>query len=134
MVANFLIGLREGLEASLVVSILIAYLVKTGRQQLLPRIWLGVGLAVTAVMTHQAYRSDRPSLTTVVLRASPFAALAGCYLAFVAVDGDPDVWDFYSSAWWMPLAAAGLYSLMLISQRHRNNSDRGSRAASSNAA
>lgn len=34
----------------------------------------------------------------------------------------------------MPLAAAGLYSLMLISQRHRNNSDRGSRAASSNAA
>lgn len=95
---------------------------------------LGVGLAVTAVMTHQAYRSGRPSLTTVVLRASPFAALAGCYLAFVAVDGDPDVWGFYSSAWWMPLAAAGLYSLMLISQRHRNNSDRRSRAASSNAA
>ncbi|MBT2596675.1 iron uptake transporter permease EfeU [Arthrobacter sp. ISL-72] len=46
MTANYLIGLREGLEATLVVVLLMAYLIKTGRQHLLPRLWAGVGFAV----------------------------------------------------------------------------------------
>ena len=46
MISNYLIGLREGLEAALVVSILITYLVRTNRQNRMIFVWLGVAAAL----------------------------------------------------------------------------------------
>ncbi|MBT2366392.1 FTR1 family protein [Streptomyces sp. ISL-10] len=46
MFGNYLIGLRAGLEASVVVSILVAYLVRTGRRDALRPIWTGIGVTV----------------------------------------------------------------------------------------
>lgn len=47
MFANFLIGLREGLEAALIVSILLAYITRLKRRDLSGAIWIGVVLAIT---------------------------------------------------------------------------------------
>ena len=43
--SGLLTGLREGVEAALIVSIVIAYLVRTGRGDQASRVWLGTGLA-----------------------------------------------------------------------------------------
>ena len=48
--ASYLIGLREGLEVTLVVSILIAYLVKAGRRRELLPLWGGVAAAVVVAV------------------------------------------------------------------------------------
>lgn len=45
-VAPFLIMFREGLEAALIIAIIIAYLTKTGRLDLRKYVWFGTGAAI----------------------------------------------------------------------------------------
>ena len=46
MLPTFVIGLREGLEASLIVGIVAAFLAQRGARRHLLGVWIGVGAAV----------------------------------------------------------------------------------------
>ena len=46
MIPTFVITLREGVEASLIVGIIAAFLVKEARRDALRQMWVGVGIAV----------------------------------------------------------------------------------------
>lgn len=61
---NFLIGLREGLEAALVVSILLAYIRKTQRTHLLAPMWAGVSVAVLLSLGFGALLTFGPQTLT----------------------------------------------------------------------
>lgn len=61
MIGTLMIGLREGLEAALVVSVLLAYAKRLGRPDAVVKIWAGVAaaimlsLAIGAILTFGAY-------------------------------------------------------------------------------
>jgi len=50
MLASFLIMLREGFEAALVIAILYSYLRRSGRAELLGPLWAGIGAAFVVVL------------------------------------------------------------------------------------
>lgn len=73
MLGNFLIGLREGLEAAIVVSILIAYLIKINRRDQIRSVWIGVGLALVLCIGFTAALA----VTSTTLSDSAQEAFAG---------------------------------------------------------
>ncbi len=94
---SLLIGLREGLEASIVVMILVAFLVKSERRDALRWVWLGVGAALA--MTIGVFVVIQFGENTISgLGAEAIAGIAS--LAAVAI--------VTTMVLWMKKAAAGI--------------------------
>jgi high-affinity iron transporter len=97
LLGSGLIGLREGLEAAIVVTILVAFLVKSDRRDALKWVWTGVGAAV--------------AMTVVVFLAIQFSAYTITGLAAEAIAGIASlvaVAIVTTMVLWMRSAAAGL--------------------------
>ncbi|MDQ1072986.1 iron uptake transporter permease EfeU [Streptomyces canus] len=77
---SFLIGLREGLEAGLIVSVLIATLVRSGARSRLPQVWTGVLAAISLALSFGAVLT----FTAASLPATAQEAFGGA-LSVVAV-------------------------------------------------
>jgi FTR1 family protein len=77
MLQSFIIVLREGFEAFLIVAITLAYLRKTGQRQLAPAVYWAIGAAV-AVSTGLAYVLSRGVDPALVRRI--FGRSAGYYV------------------------------------------------------
>ncbi|WP_033307049.1 iron uptake transporter permease EfeU [Streptomyces iakyrus] len=77
---SFLIGLREGLEAGLIVSVLVATLVRAGARSRLPQVWTGVLAAIALSMSFGAVLT----FTAASLSATAQEAFGGT-LSIVAV-------------------------------------------------
>ncbi len=84
MIPAFVITLREGLEAFLIVAISVAYLKKTGRQSLVPAVQIGIGIAVASSVALGVWlmRGHNQALWEAVL-AFIAAALVGSLVVYM---------------------------------------------------
>ncbi|MEU6280938.1 iron uptake transporter permease EfeU [Streptomyces sp. NPDC047028] len=94
---SFLIGLREGLEGGLIVSILIATLVRAGARQRLPQVWTGVLAAVALAMSFGAVLTFTAASLPTTAQEAFGGALSVIAVAFVT-----------AMVFWMRRSARGL--------------------------
>ncbi|QEN15792.1 iron uptake transporter permease EfeU [Mycolicibacterium sp. ELW1] len=92
-----LIGVREGLEAGIIVMVLVAFLVKSDRRDALKWVWLGVGAAV--LMTVAVFLTIQYGAYTITGLAAEAIAGVASLVAVVIVT---------SMVLWMRKASAGL--------------------------
>ncbi|RAE57386.1 FTR1 family protein, partial [Burkholderia multivorans] len=97
MFQTFLIGLREGLEAALIVSILIGYLGRIGRTREIRAMWWGIAAAIVVSLGFGALLTFGPS--TLTFEAQEFI---GGTLSIIAVGFV--TWMIF----WMARTAKGL--------------------------
>lgn len=86
---SFIIILREGFEAMLVVGAVVAFLIKTGNRQRVRSIWVGVGLGVVA------------SLATAIIIKTLFAAIPASSEIVEAVSLLLAVLVLFSVSYWL---------------------------------
>ncbi|MCE4948746.1 FTR1 family protein [Streptomyces albulus] len=80
---SFLIGLREGLEAGLIVSILVATLVRAGAKSRLPQVWTGVLAAIALAMSFGAVLTFTAASLSATAQESFGGTLSIIAVAFV---------------------------------------------------
>ena len=97
LLGSLLIGLREGLEAAIVVSILLAFLVKSERRDAVKWVWLGVAAAI--LMTVGVFLGIQFGENTISGLAAEAVAGAASLIAVVIVT---------TMVLWMKKAPAGL--------------------------
>lgn len=120
MFSTFVIGLREGLEAALVVGILVAFLVRTERRDVLPRLWLGIGLAIVLslgfgfVLTFGAYTLSFQAQEVIGGLLSILAVAMVTWMIFWMQRAARSLRGDLESSLSRALAAGGLWGIVLI--------------------
>ncbi|MFJ3246730.1 iron uptake transporter permease EfeU [Streptomyces sp. NPDC086782] len=94
---SFLIGLREGLEGGLIVSILVATLVRAGAKSRLPQVWTGVLAAIALAMSFGAVLTFTAASLSATAQEAFGGALSVVAVAFVT-----------AMVFWMRRSARGL--------------------------